>query len=228
MRSKMKLPSNAAMIQNKEKRQYVRISSQLLYSSSSRPGIVNLSPLLFAFHVFYVFLDNVLRLCSRATSVSTVRVSRKLNLLAAGELKDLLESSANGQEDVAALFVCTALATGNVAIATTRDAFTNGASPDTDAVKSLADVDDNAHDLTVLLILERLANGAHHDLEPETVDINVALLLVLVGPLATVLVLGIFPLGADAGLEQMVVGLEGELRNGGDVVLFVVSCMRRI
>jgi hypothetical protein len=34
-----------------------------------------------------------------------------------------------------------------------------------------------------------------------------------------VLVLGVLPLGADTGLEQMVVGLEGELRNGGNVVL---------
>lgn len=47
-------------------------------------------------------------------------------------------------------------------------------------------------------------------MQPETVDIDVALILVLVGPLATVLILGVFPLRANAGLEEMVVGLEGK------------------
>jgi hypothetical protein len=35
-----------------------------------------------------------------------------------------------------------------------------------------------------------------------------------------VLVLGVLPLGADAGLEEMVVGLEGKLGNGCDIILF--------
>jgi hypothetical protein len=34
-----------------------------------------------------------------------------------------------------------------------------------------------------------------------------------------VLVLGVFPFGADAFLEKVVVGFEGEFGGGGDVVL---------
>lgn len=33
------------------------------------------------------------------------------------------------------------------------------------------------------------------------------------------LVLGVLPLGANAGLEEMVVGLEGKLGNGCDIIL---------
>ena len=40
-----------------------------------------------------------------------------------------------------------------------------------------------------------------------------------VGPLAAVLVLGVFPLGADVLLEEVVVGLEGQLRDRGNIVL---------
>jgi hypothetical protein len=56
-------------------------------------------------------------------------------------------------------------------------------------------------------------------LEPETVDVDVALVLVLVRPLATMLVLGVLPLGANTFLEEVVVGLEGKLGNWGNVVL---------
>lgn len=164
-------------------------------------------------------LDNVLSLGPRAARVSAVGVARELDLLAGRELKDLLEAATNVEEDLAALIVSATLASSNVAVTTAGNALADGTGPDTNTEEGLADVDDNAHDLAVVLLLESLTDGGHHDLKPQTVDVDAALLLVLVGPLATMLVLGIFPLGADAGLEEMVVGLEGELGDGSEIVL---------
>jgi hypothetical protein len=48
-------------------------------------------------------------------------------------------------------------------------------------------------------------------MQPDLVNVDTALLLELVRPLATVLVLGILPLGAHALLEEVVIGLESEL-----------------
>jgi hypothetical protein len=56
-------------------------------------------------------------------------------------------------------------------------------------------------------------------MEPELVDRDVALLLELVGPFAAVLVLDILPFGANAFLEEVVVGLEGQFGGGSDIVL---------
>lgn len=56
-------------------------------------------------------------------------------------------------------------------------------------------------------------------MEPQLVYRDVALLLELVGPLSTVLVLLIFPLGADAFFEEVIIGFEGEFGGGSDVVL---------
>jgi hypothetical protein len=57
--------------------------------------------------------------------------------------------------------------------------------------------------------------------EPEGVDVDGLLVLELEGPLAAVLVLRVLPLGPYVLLEQVVVGLEREVRGGGDVVLGV-------
>lgn len=164
-------------------------------------------------------LDRVLSLGSRAARVSAVSVARKFDLLASRELKDLLEAAADVEEDLTALIVRATLASSNVAVTTAGNALADGTGPDTDTEEGFADVDDNTHDLAVVLLLESLADGGHHDLQPQAVDVDAALLLVLVGPLATMLVLGIFPLGADAGLEEMVIGLERELGDGSEIVL---------
>jgi len=55
--------------------------------------------------------------------------------------------------------------------------------------------------------------------QPERVDIDGFLVLELERPLAAVLVLGVFPLGPYVLLEEVVVGLEREVRGGCDVVL---------
>lgn len=154
------------------------------------------------------FLNNVLGLGPCASRVSTVGVTRELNLLSRGQLKDLLEAASNRQENVLTLLGATSLSASNITLASTGDALSDGASPDTNTEESLTDVDDNTHDLAIILVLKGLANGAHHNLEPKTVDVDISLVLVLVRPLATMLVLGVLPLGANTLLEKMVIGLE--------------------
>jgi hypothetical protein len=146
-------------------------------------------------------------------------VAGELDLLAGRQLQNLLEPPADRQEDTPALLGSAALSTSDITISSVGNMLSYGASPHTDTIKRLTDVDDNAHDLPVVLVLEGLANSGHHDLEPETVDLDVALVLVLVRPLAAVLVLGVFPLGPDAGLEKVIVGLLGQFGDGGDIVL---------
>lgn len=60
-------------------------------------------------------------------------------------------------------------------------------------------------------------------MQPELVDIDALLVAEGVGPFAAVLVLGIFPLGADALFEEVVVGLEAKFGGGGDVVLSYIA-----
>lgn len=46
-------------------------------------------------------------------------------------------------------------------------------------------------------------------MQPELVDRGSTLVLELIGPLAAVLVLRVFPFGTDAFLEKMVIGFKG-------------------
>jgi len=55
--------------------------------------------------------------------------------------------------------------------------------------------------------------------EPECIDVDRLLVLELESPLATVLVLGVFPLGPYTLLEEMVVRLEREVGGRSDVIL---------
>jgi hypothetical protein len=146
-------------------------------------------------------------------------MSRELDLLRGRQLENLLELAADRQENLLTLLTTTALATSNIAFTSAGDALSDGTGPDTNSEEGLSDVDNYTHDLAIVLVLESLTNGGHHDLEPKAVDINVSLILVLVRPLAAVLVLGVLPLGADAGLEEVVVGFEGKLGNGCDIIL---------
>ncbi len=56
-------------------------------------------------------------------------------------------------------------------------------------------------------------------MKPELIDRGGFLFFELVRPLAAVFVLQVFPFRADAFLEEVVVGLESEFRDGCDVVL---------
>ena len=91
-----------------------------------------------------------------------VGVARELNVLVGGEFEGLLEALANSHQDVLALLRGPALAARDVAVAAAGDALADGTGPDTDAEEGLADVDDDAHDLAVVLVLEGLANGRQH------------------------------------------------------------------
>lgn len=166
-----------------------------------------------------ICLDGVLGLGTRAAGMGRVCVARKLDHLGRREAEDGLEAAADLQESLPTLLGRATLATGHVAVATARDALAYGAGPDADAIEGLAHVDDDAHDLAVVLVLERLADGPEHHVQPQVVDVDVALLLELVAPLAAVLVLRVLPLGPHALLEQVVVRLERKVRDGRDVVL---------
>jgi len=157
-------------------------------------------------------LDGVLGLGSAGTRVGRVLVTRELNLLGAGKSKDVLEPLANLLQPLLALKRVSAL-NGGLALGL----LASSARPQTDTPEGLADVDDNTHDLVVLVVFKGLANGSKHDVEPGLV-VGLAV-FEGVGPTATVLVLRVLPLGAHTSLEEVVVRLLCQLGSGGDVVL---------
>jgi hypothetical protein len=141
-------------------------------------------------------------------------VSRELDSLIILELQGLLEPLADLVQHLATLLNRPAL--GLVGLAYTS-------CPETDTVEATPNVDNDAHHLVIFLILKVLADGCEHNVEPERIDVDCLLVLELEGPLATVLVLAIFPFGADALFEEMVVGLECQVGRWCDVVLREVS-----
>ena len=64
-------------------------------------------------------------------------------------------------------------------------------------------------------------------MQPKLVDGRSPLVFELVGPFTAMFVLGIFPFGADALFEKMVIGLESQLGGRCNVVLESVSSGRR-
>ncbi|RCI07974.1 hypothetical protein L249_7879 [Ophiocordyceps polyrhachis-furcata BCC 54312] len=169
--------------------------------------------------------SNLLLACNFHTmpTVTTPRVSYRAQPLQDPDCVSRASTTATScpPNNILALLKRTALAAGDVTVTAANHALSEGPSPDTYAVKCLTDVDDDTHDFTVVFVLERLADGTHHDLKPETIDIDGALFLVLVGPLASMLVLGILPLGSHARLEKVIVGLLRQLGDGRDVVLYM-------
>jgi hypothetical protein len=164
-------------------------------------------------------LDRVLGLSTGRAGVGRVGMAHELDGLLVGDLEDLLEAVADLHEDSLRLLrgALRLSSLGGVGLCA------GAAGPETNTVEGLTNVDDNTHDLVVVVILELLANGAEQDVQPDFV-VGLAL-LEGVGPATTVLVLRVFPLRADTVLEEVVVGLGGELRGGGDVVL---QCGQRL
>lgn len=128
-------------------------------------------------------------------------MSHELDLLSRLESKNSLESLANLHEHSSALLSSPGWAAGSLCVGGSRLA--SAASPQTDTVEGLADVDNDTHDFVVGVVLELLTNGSKEDVQPDVI-VGLAL-LESVCPAATVLVLGVFPLGADAALEEVVV-----------------------
>jgi hypothetical protein len=166
-------------------------------------------------------LDGVLGLSSAGTRVRGVLVTRELDLLGGWKSKDLLEPLADLLQSSLTLKRVGALNSGLA-----LGLLASSAGPETNTPEGLTDVDDHTHDFVVLLILESLTDGGEHDVEPGLV-VGLAV-LEGVRPAATVLVLRIFPLGTDAALEEVVVGLLRELGSGGDVVLHEPVSTRKI
>lgn len=133
--------------------------------------------------------------------MGTVGMTRELKELGGLKLQNLLEAAADGQEDFSTLVSRPALAAGHIPISTARNALSYGASPEADTEEGLPHIHNNAHDFAVVLSLEGLANGGEHGVEPEFVNVDVALVLEAVRPLAAVLVLGVLPLGPHTLLE---------------------------
>ncbi len=178
--------------------------------ASSKHGVADLD-------LWLRLLDAELGFRTSAAGVGSVGVARELDRLVVLELERLLEPLSNLQQNLLALLLGPALAS------IAGDGAADSACPQTDTVEASPNVDDDTHDLVVVLILKVLANGSEHDVKPERVDVDGLLFLELEGPLAAVLVLCVFPLGSHALLEEVVVGLERELRCGGDVVLHNIS-----
>lgn len=148
-----------------------------------------------------------------------VGVPRELDVLVGGQLENLLEALADVEEDLLALLWRSALTTGDVAIPATGNALANGAGPDADTEEGLSHVDDDAHDLAIVFVLEGLADGGHHGLQPQLVDVDAGFVLELVGPFTAVLVLGVLPLGPYALFEKVIVRLHSKFGYGSDIVL---------
>lgn len=139
-------------------------------------------------------------------------MARELHRLIRPQIQHLLEPLPHTLQPLAArlrgIAPC-ALALGRIA---------RRARPQAHAPEALADVDHQAHDLLVVLVLELLADARQHHVEPGLV-VGFAAAFEGVGPAAAGLVLRVFPFRAHAGLEEVVVGFLGELGGGGDVVL---------
>lgn len=159
-----------------------------------------------------IVLDGVLGLGPGTTAVGAIRVSGKFHNIGFLETEDILETTTDGLQDILALGRGTS---GLVS----RNTLANSPCPQTNTVEALADVHNNTHDLVVIIILESLANRSQLSVQPQVVDRYGALVLERVRPLATVLVLGIFPLWPDALLEKVVVCLEAQFGGRCDVVL---------
>lgn len=167
--------------------------------------------------VWWNLLNAELGLRTSAARVGSLGVARELDDVVLLELERLLEPLSDLQQNLLALLLGPALA------CVAGDGAADSTCPQTDTVEASPNVDDDTHDFVVVLVLEVLADGSKHDMEPECIDVDLFLLPELEGPFAAVLVLRVFPLGLDALLEEVVVGLQREVGCGGNVVLRSVS-----
>lgn len=141
-------------------------------------------------------------------------MARKLNDIRLLQTQDFLETTSDTLQHLFPL--CSGASLGALVAGET---LADGTSPETNTIESLANIDHNAHDLVVVVVLERFANRRELGVKPEFVDGDSALVLEGVGPFAAVFVLLVFPFGADAFFEEVVVGFEAEFGGRSDVVL---------
>ena len=143
-------------------------------------------------------------------------MTRELNVISISQPEHLLEALSNSHEDLLALL-------RRAALTILATSLTRGPRPHADSVETLAHVDHDTHDLIVALVLKRLTDGSELRVQPDLVDVDTLLIAEGVGPFAAVLVLGVFPFGAHALLEEVVVSLEAKFGGGRDIVLSYVA-----
>lgn len=144
--------------------------------------------------------------------MGAICVSREFHNVGFLETEDILEPTADGLQDLLAL----GGVTGDLV---SWNTLANSSCPQTDTVEAFTDVHNNTHDLIVIIVFKGLTNRSQLSVQPQVVDRDGALVLERVRPLATVFVLGVFPLRADALLEKVVVCLETQFGGRCDVVL---------
>lgn len=112
--------------------------------------------------------------------MGSLGVAGELNHLVGWQVEHLLDLLANIVERLLALLGRATLSASHVAVTAAWNGLSDATGPDTNTVEGLADVDDDAHDLTIVLILESVADGGHHYVQPKLVDVDAALLSELV------------------------------------------------
>ena len=143
----------------------------------------------------------------------SIRMTRELHGVIVPKLKGLLEPLSDFLQNFFALLRCPGFAL------LAWNSTTDRACPEADTVETLSNIDNDTHDLVVVLVLKILADGCEHNMEPERIDVDCLFVLELISPFAAVLVLAVFPFRSNAFLEKVVVGLERKIGCGGDVVL---------
>jgi hypothetical protein len=126
-------------------------------------------------------------------------MTSELDLLGRWQTHGSLETLTNASEHLSTWFTTSSL----LARATI------GASPETDTIETLADVDHNTHDLVIIVVLQCLSNCSKHDVKPEIVNGYTFAVLGGVRPLAPVLVLRVLPFWSNSLLEEMIVRFGG-------------------
>ena len=144
--------------------------------------------------------------------MGAIRVSGELNNIRFLETQHLLEPTTDGLQNLFTLSWRTGVLVSGVALA-------HSPRPETNTIESLTDVHNNTHHFVVVVVLEGLANRSQLSVQPEIINGYGALVLERVRPLATVLVLKVFPLWPDAFLEKVIICLQAQLGGGCDVVL---------
>lgn len=128
-------------------------------------------------------------------------MTTELDLLRLRQLQHTLEVASNLQQRILGV------------------SFSDRPCPQTNSEESFAHIDDHAHDFIVTFVLERLTDCGQLSMQPQLIDIHEFLVLERVRPFPAVLVLRIFPLRSHALLEEMVVGFDGQIVAGSDIVL---------
>ena len=140
----------------------------------------------------------------------TIAMSRKLHRLPLLQLQHIFQPPPKAHQDLPRLVRAPTLPACHIALAPSRHTLPHCLRPQADSVKAFTHIDDDAHDFAVLGGgFEGLADGGEHDMQPEFVDGDGLVLFELVGPFTAMFVLRVFPFGADAFFEEVIVGFEG-------------------